>query len=66
VLVFLEEHGARSVVVTDGIIGCPHEEGVDYETPALAVLSRPGPFHPRDHSLGATTFCAIDSVHHNM
>jgi hypothetical protein len=23
-------HGARSVIATDGIIGCPHEEGIDY------------------------------------
>ncbi len=30
VIAFLAEHGARSVVLTDGIIGCPHEEGVDY------------------------------------
>jgi hypothetical protein len=27
---FLKSHGVRSVVVTDGIIGCPHEEGIDY------------------------------------
>lgn len=27
---FLEGHGVRSVVVTERIIGCPHEEGVDY------------------------------------
>lgn len=27
---FIEQHGAKSVVATDGIIGCPHEEGVDY------------------------------------
>ena len=30
ILGFLERHGARSVVLSDGIIGCPHEEGVDY------------------------------------
>ena len=30
VLAFLREHAAKSVVVTDGIIGCPHEEGIDY------------------------------------
>ena len=29
-IAFLAEHGALSVVVTDGIIGCPHEEGIDY------------------------------------
>jgi hypothetical protein len=30
ILRFLQHHGAKSVVMTDGIIGCPHEEGVDY------------------------------------
>lgn len=23
-------HGVRSVVMTDGLIGCPHEQGIDY------------------------------------
>ena len=27
---FIKENGARSVVMADRIIGCPHEEGVDY------------------------------------
>lgn len=27
---FLKSHGVRSVVVAEGIIGCPHEEGKDY------------------------------------
>ena len=27
---FVRDHGAKSVVMTDRIIGCPHEEGVDY------------------------------------
>jgi hypothetical protein len=31
VLAFFEEHGVKSVVMPDRIIGCPHEEGVDYE-----------------------------------
>jgi hypothetical protein len=31
VLAFIAETGARSVVMTDGVIGCPHEEGIDYE-----------------------------------
>src|SRR5438445_8653195 len=30
VLKFIQDHGAKSVVITDRIIGCPHEEGVDY------------------------------------
>jgi hypothetical protein len=27
---FIRSQGAKSVVVTDGILGCPHEEGIDY------------------------------------
>jgi len=30
ILRFVRDHGAMSVVVTDRIVGCPHEEGVDY------------------------------------
>jgi hypothetical protein len=30
ILQFVRDHGVRSVVMTDGIIGCPHEEGIDY------------------------------------
>jgi hypothetical protein len=30
ILEFIERHGAKSVVMADHIIGCPHEEGVDY------------------------------------
>ena len=30
ILEFIERHSARSVVMTDRIIGCPHQEGVDY------------------------------------
>ena len=27
---FIQEHKAKSVVMTNGVIGCPHEEGIDY------------------------------------
>jgi hypothetical protein len=27
---FIKAENVRSVVITDGIIGCPHEEGVDF------------------------------------
>lgn len=30
ILRFVELHGAKSVVSVDRIIGCPHEEGIDY------------------------------------
>jgi hypothetical protein len=31
ILDLIESHSVLSVVMTDGIIGCPHQEGVDYE-----------------------------------
>ena len=31
VLDFIESHSVLSVAMTDGIIGCPHQEGIDYE-----------------------------------
>ena len=30
ILEFIKANGVRSIVITDGIIGCPHEEGIDY------------------------------------
>lgn len=27
---FIREHEVKSVVMSDGLIGCPHEEGIDY------------------------------------
>jgi hypothetical protein len=30
VMAFIKRHGVKSVVVTDGLFGCPHEEGIDY------------------------------------
>ncbi len=31
ILEFLGREGVKSVVITDGSIGCPHEQGIDYE-----------------------------------
>ena len=30
ILTFIKAQGAKSVVTADRIIGCPHEEGIDY------------------------------------
>ena len=30
ILQFVQDHGAKSVVMADRIIGCPHEEAIDY------------------------------------
>jgi hypothetical protein len=30
VMAFVEKHEALSVFIAEGILGCPHEEGVDY------------------------------------
>lgn len=34
VLALIRKHGAKTVIASDGIIGCPHEEGVDYPSGA--------------------------------
>lgn len=31
IIEFIEKHDVRSVAMTDRIIGCPHQEGSDYE-----------------------------------
>jgi hypothetical protein len=31
ILDFIQQHGVLSVAMTGGIIGCPHQEGIDYE-----------------------------------
>jgi hypothetical protein len=30
ILAFIKEHGVMTVAMSPGIIGCPHEEGIDY------------------------------------
>jgi hypothetical protein len=30
IVTFLREHEVHSVAMVDGILGCPHEEGIDY------------------------------------
>jgi hypothetical protein len=42
VLDFITEAEAKSVVITDRIIGCPHEEGIDYEGSVRFVPSGHG------------------------
>ena len=35
ILEFIKEQGAKSVVISDRIMGCPHEEGKDYPDGAV-------------------------------
>ena len=49
ILEFIEKHGALSVVMTDGIIGCPHQEGSDYEGEWCPVCDF---WHGRDRFTG--------------
>jgi len=49
ILEFIEKHGARSVVMTGGIIGCPHQEGIDYEGEWCPVCEF---WHGRDRFTG--------------
>jgi hypothetical protein len=37
---FIELHGAKSIAMVDRIIGCPHEEGVDYPEGKKCSLCR--------------------------
>src|ERR1700738_2290282 len=32
ILEFMEQHQVLSVAMTDAIIGCPHQQGIDYES----------------------------------
>ena len=49
ILEFIDERQALSVAMTDGIIGCPHQQGIDYEGEWCPVC----PFwHGRDRFAG--------------
>ena len=30
-LLFMDAHGVKSVVMSDGLMGCPHQDGIDHE-----------------------------------
>ncbi|MGI6851959.1 hypothetical protein [Mesorhizobium sp. 1B3] len=49
ILEFLEKHQVRTVAMSDGIIGCPHEEGIDYEGEWCPVCEF---WHERDRFTG--------------
>jgi hypothetical protein len=49
ILKFIEEYGALSVVMSDGIMGCPHQQGVDYEGEWCPVCEF---WHGRDRFTG--------------
>src|ERR1019366_7918819 len=54
-LAFLQDRGANSVTPTDGLIGCPHEEGIDWPPGKIPrgvpLLGRARPLHARAHRL---------------
>jgi hypothetical protein len=43
ILGFIEKHGALSIIMTDGIIGCPHNQGL--------ITRASGAQIPRAHSV---------------
>ena len=49
ILEFIEEHRVRSVAMTDGILGCPHQEGIDYDGEWCPVCEF---WHGRDRFAG--------------
>ena len=53
ILEFIEEHWVRSVAITDGIIGCPHQQGIDYDGEWCPVCEF---WHGRDRYPDAAAF----------
>jgi len=53
IIQFIKKHAVRSVVITDKIIGCPHEEGIDY--PEGEVCPHCPYWAHRDRWTGSTT-----------
>ena len=49
ILEFFERHRVLSVAMTDGIIGCPHQEGIDYDGDWCPICSF---WHGRDRFTG--------------
>jgi hypothetical protein len=49
ILEFIEGYQVRSVAITDGIIGCPHQEGIDYDGEWCPVCEF---WHGRDRFTG--------------
>ena len=49
ILAFIEEYQVRSVAISDGIIGCPHRQGIDYEGERCLVCEF---WHGRDRFAG--------------
>ena len=49
ILEFIGKHGALTVAMTDRIIGCPHQEGIDYEGEWCPVCEF---WHGRDRFTG--------------
>jgi hypothetical protein len=49
ILEFIQEQGALSVAMTSGIIGCPHQEGIDYQGEWCPVCTF---WHGRDRFTG--------------
>jgi hypothetical protein len=49
ILEFIDKHQVLSVVMTEGIIGCPHQQGIDYEGEWCPVCAF---WHGRDRFTG--------------
>jgi hypothetical protein len=51
ILEFMEKHRVLSVAMTDSIIGCPHQQGIDYEGEWCPICEF---WHGRDRFTGQT------------
>ena len=55
ILTFLDAAGVKTVALADRIIGCPHEEGIDYEGPTCPRCPYWGPVDGRDAPLNPSS-----------
>jgi hypothetical protein len=47
---FLRQHGVKETVTSERIIGCPHQEGIDYPWAGSVLGALPGPVSIASHT----------------
>ena len=52
ILEFIDSQGALSIIMTDGVMGCPHQEGVDYYEGEWCPSPECAFWHGRDRFTG--------------
>ena len=64
IMLFVREQGAKSVVIADRIIGCPHEERIDYPEGRNAHAARSGPIGTAGAEKSSTEASDAEHIEH--